>query len=240
MPLRDWLLGLFGRKPRAEQGQPRGRGPALHVVILDGTLSTLEPGRETNAGLAYKLLNEKGRSSNLTVYYEAGIQWRDWRSVWDVSAGRGINRQIKRAYGVLASRYRPGDRIMLIGYSRGAYAVRSLAGVIDMVGLLRADCATERNVRLAYRHYRAGALSEAAAAFWKEKCHPECEVEAIGVWDTVKSLGLVAPVFWRLSTAKHAFHNHHLGHSIKRGFHALARDETRVAYQANADTPEDY
>ena len=45
--------------------------------------------------------------------------------------GRGINRQIRRAYGYLASRYKPGDRIYFIGYSRGAYGVRSLAGVID-------------------------------------------------------------------------------------------------------------
>ncbi len=51
--------------------------------------------------------------------------------------GRGINRQIRRVYGFIASRYRPGDRIFLFGYSRGAYAVRSLAGVIDQVGLLR-------------------------------------------------------------------------------------------------------
>ena len=43
----------------------------------------------------------------------------------------------------LASRYRPGDRIFLIGYSRGAYAARSLAGVIDRVGLLQGDHATE-------------------------------------------------------------------------------------------------
>lgn len=70
--------------------------------------------------------------------------------------GPGINRQIRRAYGYLASRYRPGDRIFLFGYSRGAFAVRSLAGIMDRVGLLRADQATERNVQLAYRHYRAG------------------------------------------------------------------------------------
>mgnify|MGYP002065739778 CR=1 FL=1 len=50
--------------------------------------------------------------------------------------------------------YRPGDRIFLLGYSRGAYAVRSLAGVIDGVGLLRPECATERNVQTAYRHYQ--------------------------------------------------------------------------------------
>lgn len=231
VPLRDWLLGLLGRDPRVETGQPRVRGPATHVIILDGTMSTLEPGHETNAGLAYKLLNEAGRKANLTVYYEAGIQWRDWRQGWDVAAGRGINRQIRRAYGVLASRYRPGDKIILMGYSRGAYAVRSLAGVIDMVGLVRPDCATERVILTAYRHYQSGATSEAAAAFWRANCHPEVQIAAVGVFDTVKSLGWVAPVLWRFTAGKHAFHNHTLGHTTQHGFHALALHETRVAYR---------
>ncbi len=232
MPLRDWLFGLFGRKPRTETGQPRDiRGPATHVIILDGTMSSLRRGFETHAGLAYKLLNEVGHGANLTVYYEAGVQWRDWRQTPDVAAGRGINRQIRRAYGVLASRYHPGDKIILMGYSRGAYAVRSLAGVVDMVGLVKSDHATERAVQTAYRHYEAGATSDAAAAFWKEYCHPEIAIEAVGVWDTVKSLGMVAPVLWRLSAARHAFHNHRLGHVVRHGFHALALNETRVAYK---------
>jgi uncharacterized protein (DUF2235 family) len=113
------------------------------------------PGWETNAGLTYKLLREV-RHSRMSIRYEAGVQWQAWRTTIDVIEGRGINRQIRRVYGFLASRYRPGDRIFLFGYSRGAYAVRSLAGVIDRVGLLRADCATERNVEIAYRHYRRG------------------------------------------------------------------------------------
>lgn len=233
MPLRDWIFGLWGRAPRAETTPhaPRDRERATHVIILDGTLSSLAPGYETNAGLTFNLLREVAVSAHQTLYYEAGIQWRDWRSGWDVAAGRGINRQIRRAYGVLASRYRPGDRIILMGYSRGAYAVRSLAGMIDMIGLVRADCATERTIVTAYRHYVAGGTSDAAAAFWKENCHPQVEIAAIGVWDTVKSLGLVAPVLWRFSQKAHAFHNHHLGHSIQHGFQALALHETRVAYR---------
>ena len=119
-----WLRGRLWRRPDSDFG-PR-RGPVTHVVILDGTMSSLEPGNETNAGLTYRLCREMG--SQLSIYYEPGLQWRDWRSARDVIMGRGINRQIRRAYGYLASRYRPGDRIFLFGYSRGAYAVRSLAG----------------------------------------------------------------------------------------------------------------
>ena len=230
MAVRDWLLGLFDRSPRTRDHGLRTRGPATHVVILDGTMSSLEPGEETNAGLTFKLLDEAGRRANLTVYYEAGVQWRDWRGTSDVMVGRGINRQIQRAYGVLASRYRPGDRIVLIGYSRGAYAVRSLAGVIGLVGLVAAGHATERNIRQAYRHYQTGATGEAAAAFSARYCHDHTPIEAVAIWDTVKALGFRWPILWRWTGNRHDFHHHGLGPHVKHGFHALALDETRAAF----------
>jgi uncharacterized protein (DUF2235 family) len=192
-------------------------------------MSTLKPGCETNAGLTYLLAQQMGRE--ISIYYEPGLQWRDWGSVRNVVAGRGINRQIKRAYGYLASRYREGDRIYLMGYSRGAYAVRSLAGIIDRVGLLSREHATERNIRQAYRLYECETDSESATRFAAKHCRERVPIEMIGVWDTVKSLGINAPVLWRLSVARHAFHNHALGTHVKKGAHALAHNETRVVYR---------
>ncbi|WP_425596483.1 DUF2235 domain-containing protein [Roseobacter litoralis] len=221
-----WLRRAIWRRPAQDFG-PR-RGPVTHVIILDGTMSSLNPGQETNAGIAYHLCREMG--AQLSIYYEPGLQWTDWRSARDVMIGRGINRQIRRAYGYLASRYRPGDRIFLMGYSRGAYAVRSLAGVIDMMGLLRAQVATERNIRDVYRHYQGNPESDVARAFSRAKCLQNVEIEMIGVWDTVKALGLNMPVLWQLSEKAHAFHSDALSHNVKAGFHAVALDETRAAY----------
>lgn len=229
----SFLRRLFRRlwtRPDSDFGPAKeGRGPQTHLVILDGTMSTLRPGRQTNAGIAYHLAQEMG--TQISIYYEPGLQWDSWSSLRDVVSGRGINRQIKRAYGYLASRYREGDRIYLMGYSRGAYAVRSLAGIIDSVGLLRRDCATERNIRQAYRLYEGTPNEDTIQSFVAAHCHVDVQIEMIGVWDTVKSLGINAPVLWRLSVARHAFHNHALGWHVKRGYHALARDETRMAYR---------
>ncbi|MEP2533917.1 DUF2235 domain-containing protein [Shimia sp.] len=223
--IRGWLSEKLstGHSPAVAR-----RGPLTHVIILDGTMSTLERGLETNAGLTYRLLQELG--SEVSLYYEAGVQWQGWRKTLDVTMGRGINRQIRRAYGYLASRYRPGDRIFLMGYSRGAFAVRSLAGVIDRVGLIKASCATERNIRTAYRHYECSPDSDAAVAFAKANCHDDVSIEMLGVWDSVKALGLRLPVLWRLTEARHRFHNPQLSAVVKHGFHALALDETREVF----------
>lgn len=223
------LLGWVSRPFRSEQtGEVRERGPRTHVIILDGTMSTLEPGLETHAGTTYRLCREMG--AKVSVYYEAGVQWQCWSRTVDVMLGRGINRKIRRAYGYLASRYRPGDRIFLIGYSRGAYAVRSLAGVIDMVGLLKADHATERNIRQAYRHYEYSVGTDHARAFAHAHCHEGVDIQMVGVWDTVKALGLRVPFLWQWSESQHDFHNHALGPSVRHGYHALALDETRAVF----------
>ncbi|WP_158971043.1 DUF2235 domain-containing protein [Chachezhania sediminis] len=205
------------------------RGPKAHVIILDGTMSSLERGFETHVGITYRMLQEMG--SQVSVFYEAGIQWRSWRSMGDVITGNGIDRQIRRAYGYLASRYRPGDRVYLMGYSRGAYAVRSLAGVIDMVGLLKPEHATVSNIRTVYRHYQLNPESTSAKAFARLYCLPQIPIEMVGVWDTVKALGLRLPLLWRLTEPRYSFHNHKLGPTVRNGFQALALDENRVVYQ---------
>ncbi len=58
----DWL-----RPWRRGTAQPRGRGPIIHVIILDGTMSSLLPGSETNAGMAYRLLARVG--APVSCYY---------------------------------------------------------------------------------------------------------------------------------------------------------------------------
>ncbi|WP_460274711.1 DUF2235 domain-containing protein [Celeribacter sp. ULVN23_4] len=234
----DQKKGLFGRvshlfkfRQRVRtSGGHHSRGPLTHVIIMDGTLSSLSPGFETNAGLTYKLCSEAAQGANMLVRYEAGIQWRGWRDTMDVIEGRGIHKQIQRVYGALASRYRPGDRIFLFGYSRGAYAVRSLSGLIDMIGLLRPEEATVRNILVAYRHYQMAPHTHASAEFTATYCHPKVEIDFLGVWDTVSALGLHMPIVWRYSTVFHEFYDRKPARCVKRAYHALAHDEARSAY----------
>jgi uncharacterized protein (DUF2235 family) len=165
---------------------------------MDGTLSSLEEGFETNVGLAYRLL-KRNAGPGVTLHYQQGLQFDRGdllASAWSVLTGSGLDLQIQQVYGALASRYQPGDEIFLIGHSRGAFAE---------------DC-----------------------------CHLEVRIAAIGVWDTVKALGLRLPGLWWLFKAKYQFHNHQISACVGAGFQAMALDETRDTYRHKMwdDTPD--
>jgi uncharacterized protein (DUF2235 family) len=205
------------------------RGRVDHVVLLDGTQGRLGGGDETSIGRVYELLREG--APRVSICYGKGLEWNEWGQFSDAVLGWGVERQIRRAYGWLATRYRPGDRIFLIGYSRGAFAVRSLAGIIDRIGLLRADAATERNVRLAWRYYEVAARRTGAEAFRRHFCHAALEIEMVGVFDTVMALGMQLPLMWMVSEPRTRFHDYSLGRIVRHGYQALALNETRSVFE---------
>ncbi len=220
------IAGFRSKAPRL----PDVRPPHTHVVLLDGTMSSLKPGCETNIGLIYRLLSDLPQNAHVTLYYEPGIQWRGFRRAHEVVAGVGINRQIRRAYLFLARNYQPGDRVVLMGYSRGAYAVRSLAGLIDRMGLLRAAQIDEETLDRVYHLYREAPESAEARALRDARCHAHVEIAFLGVFDTVRALGIRWPILWRFAATPHPYHSHALGESTRVARHALALDETRDAY----------
>ena len=210
----------------------RIRQPVTHVVLMDGTFASLADGRRSSVGRIHRLLSGQlgplppGR---IRIHYGIGQPWEKWRTVPELMAGRWIEARIIDAYGWLASGYVPGDQVFLIGYSRGAFGVRSLAGMIGRVGLLRAQSATERNIRLAWRHYRQGATDRAAAGF-RRRCHEAPRIRMVGCFDTVMALGLRLPFLWMLTEPRFNFHDAHLGADVDYGFQALALDETRAVF----------
>lgn len=202
----------------------------IHVVLFDGTLASLDEGRDSNIGRIHALLDRIAPRSRLRVHYVAGQQWEAWGEVTDLALCRAIPGRISHAYGWLASRYRPGDVVFLFGYSRGAYAVRSLAGMIGRVGLLRAEHATERNVRLAWTWYQRGPAPRGLGAF-RRRCHEAAPIRMVGVFDTVKAMGLRLPLLWLLTEGRYAFHDHHSCEMVENGVQALALDETRAVFE---------
>lgn len=225
-----WLpQALRGFRQAPELDLPPEPG-CTHVILLDGTMSSLTRGCETNIGLTYRLLMELPRDAGVQVYYEPGIQWRGVRRAHEVMAGIGINRQIRRAYAWLSASYRPGDRVVLMGYSRGAYAMRSLGGLIDRMGLLRPGALDQDRIEALYELYRTAPESAAAQVMKDTHCRTDVPVDFLGAYDTVRALGMRYPLIWRFLPLPHPYHTHTLGRHIRVARQALAMDETRVAY----------
>jgi uncharacterized protein (DUF2235 family) len=145
--------------------------------------------------------------------------------------GRGIDRNIVECYRFLVHNYQPGDELYFFGFSRGAYTVRSLAGLIRNSGLVR--LAFEGMIPEAYTLYRdrdpeKHPKAEAARLFRERFAH-EVDIACIGVWDTVGALGIPVELFERVNR-KYEFHDVTLSGRVRNAFHAVAIDERREPF----------
>src|SRR5450631_2717585 len=61
---------------------------------------------------------------------------QDTKMVLGLATGYGLDDNVLAAYDFLIDHYQDGDAVYLLGFSRGAYTVRVLAGFLNMMGLL--------------------------------------------------------------------------------------------------------
>lgn len=117
--------------------------------------------------------------------------------------------------------YREGDRICLLGFSRGAYTVRCLAGMLHKVGLLPASNGSQ--VNFAYNFYKDDTEEgwKMSADFKKTFC-TDVNVYFVGVWDCVASVGFFPR---KLPFSKSPTN------SIGYFRHAMALDEHRAKFK---------
>jgi uncharacterized protein (DUF2235 family) len=148
--------------------------------------------------------------------------------------GYGLFENIKQAYRFIVNNYENGDKIVLFGFSRGAYTARSLASMIARCGILRKKYISD--VDTIFKFYKNKKLNEEFLKDYTSNfCHPEREVLFLGVWDTVGALGIplrilksVAQLFTRITKGtKLSFHTVSLSEHVKNAYHALAVDEHR-------------
>lgn len=228
------------------------------IILCDGTWNNLEMRYKTNVGLLSTYLPDgiKVGEQNMMqkVEYDPGVGSSGGilRKLWEGAFGRGLEKNVQQVYAFLVENYREGDEVCLFGFSRGAYTVRSLAGMIQRVGLLKAG-ATALEVKQAWRAYRKTKKkkkkegeeekkkreqeNEAAwAAFREEHDSQPCPIKLLGCWDTVGAKGLPDKVSWlsldKAVNAKYAFHNTTLGPHIENALHAVAIHERRKEFIA--------
>jgi uncharacterized protein (DUF2235 family) len=116
------------------------------------------------------------------------------------------------------------DRVFLIGFSRGAFTVRALAGLVYHCGLPAQSVAKSsdefhRYFAEAYARYKLDEPDDGwLQRFKRWHGHRNCTIHFLGLWDTVKSYGGIWP-----KSLPHLRHNPIV--NVVR--HALAMDEQR-------------
>ena len=113
------------------------------VICSDGTGNTTSKGRGTNVFKLFEAVDVHGHRSNpgLTrqvAFYDDGVGTEPWKPVRLLTGalGLGLSRNVKELYADLARAYEPDDQIYLFGFSRGAFTVRTLAGLIAFCGII--------------------------------------------------------------------------------------------------------
>jgi len=164
------------------------------VICSDGTGN--EYGRNnTNVVHTYTLAVKDNKQ---IAFYDPGVGTGGWeyeeetrslKAKHDQITGTGLQKNVEDAYRILMACYEAGDKLYLFGFSRGAFTVRSLAGMLYKCGLLRR--ANGNLVEFASKIYNTRGNDRIAAGFKANFCRP-CPVYFIGVWDCVESLVLNA------------------------------------------------
>jgi uncharacterized protein (DUF2235 family) len=244
------------------------------VVCLDGTWQSLVQRDLTNIGVIARSVyhSEKTPNGNIEqiVMYEHGVgattdalgkragPGRLGEAVHHLAGGAfgvGVEDSTVETYVRLAFNYEPGDEIYIFGFSRGAFAARSLAGMISNVGIT-----SRRHVERAWEGFwlyrnrpqeNAGeaainAYEETLRAFRRETgkgsrdpgTYRLSENDAIppirymGIFDTVVQRGLPEAFGFisALSNKRYSFHNLQICDNVYAARHALAIDENRLGF----------
>ena len=196
----------------------------------------------------------KNLIDKVVIYFKRSV-YRPLK-IFGGAFGLGIDEKIEEAYIFLCLNYEPGDEIYLFGFSRGAYTVRSLAGLISYCGLLqRPDINYTAKAYKIYRIRTNGKdgkedpckireKQDKARSFRQEhKIEKPVPIKFLGCWDTVGALGIPNLIHWlpidKIFQKKYQFHDNKLSSIIENARHAIAIDEKRLAFEVTMMKPGD-
>ncbi|WP_114227203.1 MULTISPECIES: DUF2235 domain-containing protein [Sphingomonas] len=206
------------------------------AIFLDGTWNTLE--NNTNVW-RLRSLCEPAADGQL-VYYGKGVGTTVGERIRGGIAGYGIDQEILEAYEWIIQVFEPGDELFVFGFSRGAYAARSLSGLIAKCGVLVPGAPLSiQQLFDRYRRYSEPTLVALQARptgaltleeCWMIKYCTATPIRFLGVWDTVGSVG--SPLLsLRRRLKQYQFLDTHLRLQNEYAFHALALDEHRKEFE---------
>lgn len=237
------------------------------VVCCDGTGNEISE-NISNVLKLYRCLRKTGKAAAQIVFYDPGVgtlarpnPWTKFKQdtvmVLGLATGYGLDDNVLSAYRFLIQHYEEGDDIYLFGFSRGAYTVRVLAGLIHKVGILAPQQSNLADAALtAYKQASASIVEQDEEESRQRAAHDDDEgqqpgparsddqasqfarivstrwptIKFLGVWDTVASVIVPRPDrFYTFSLQKLAFTQRNP--SVKVFRQAIAIDERRRMFR---------
>ncbi|MGE5525077.1 MAG: DUF2235 domain-containing protein [Rhodospirillaceae bacterium] len=225
------------------------------VLLSDGTGNSAGKLFKTNVWRLYQALALSPPGSGAPkqiAYYDDGVGSSSFKLAAIVGGafGWGLKRNVLDLYTFLCRNYEPGDRIYAFGFSRGAFTVRVLSGLITSQGLVAAASETElkRRALHAFQRYRERYRTPTRVEIplralrnlftgYRTRAEPVADerrpdIAFLGVWDTVAAYGLPFDeltrawnMVFRLSVP-----DRHLSAKVKRACQALALDDERKTF----------
>ena len=211
------------------------------VVCCDGTSNQFAQDRTSVIKLFHALA--KNDEAQL-AYYHPGIGTRAPSGIgtrtgsWiartaGLAFGYRLQEDVTDAYRFLMDNHREGDRVFVIGFSRGAYTARVVSAMLHLYGLPMAgnDPLVPYAVEMLWAMAKAkpgrayDAAAELARDFKRTISSRDCATHFLGVWDTVNSVG------WIGSPLTIPFGRDNPDVAIVR--HAKALDERRSFFRVN-------
>jgi uncharacterized protein (DUF2235 family) len=214
------------------------------VICADGTWNVRDQidkdsgkRRPTNVTKTARAVRTRASDgTDQVVFYHDGLGTRGSMDKMTGGAfGTGIEENIRNLYRSIVYNYEIGDELYFFGFSRGAFTVRTLAGFMNLVGLVEKD--DDYYVPEIYRCYESNKSSDTDE--WKEAfrnvrdARPCPPIKFIGVWDTVGALGapgVIGKVASAVNGNKYEYHDINLNGHIANAYHALAIDERRKPF----------
>ena len=240
--------------------------PKVIAVFADGTGNSAAKLFKTNVWRLYDALDtsDPGDSGleRQIAYYHDGVGTSSFKplAIAGGAFGWGLKRNVLDLYTFVCRNYQPGDRICAFGFSRGAFTVRLLAGLIAREGLVvnTSERDLEAYARDAYRQYRRRFnqtkglvgplrnLRDLVITGWRKltwrntyaeqkTAHPNHDVpiDFLGVWDTVAAYGMpIAEITRGIDdwVWPLSMPDYKLNPKVKRARHALALDDERDTF----------
>lgn len=208
------------------------------IICCDGTGNEIKE-NQSNVLKFYRLIK---KDFTQLGFYDPGVgtisdtsAWARFKNkgkgVFGLVTGYGLDKNVLEAYQFLIRNYEEGDQIYLIGFSRGAYTIRVLAGFINMVGLLSTN--NENLCDYALTAYKQASNKDDFSIAWRFQevmAARRVTIRFIGSWDTVGSVIVPRPDRWFIpSLEKLPYTQQNSCVQVFR--HAMAIDERRRMFR---------